>query len=62
MSVHHLHTNAGKVRASIRLVATPVNATKATLDNSAKQVCTIKLEIVGILIELDKTRQSDEWY
>ena len=43
MNVQHLHTNAGKAPASTRLVVTPVNVTKTTQDNSAKQVCATKL-------------------
>ena len=48
MNAQHLHTNAGEAPASTRLVATRVNATKTTLDNSAKQVCTMEIEIFGI--------------
>ena len=48
MNAQHLHTNAGEAPASTRLVATRVNATKTTLDNSAKQVCATKIEIFGI--------------
>ena len=47
MSVH-LHMNVGEAPASTRLVATLVNATKTTPDNSAKQVCATKFEIFGI--------------
>ena len=44
MSVHPIHISAGEAPASTRLVVTPVNATKSILENSAKHVCTIKLD------------------